>query len=175
MCVHVGTYVCDNLAITHIVVRNDRIGGQAYGCGVHVIDIVGSILIGDVFEACTETECVVVGARENYRVIRNTVINIGAGVIAGSFSVGSGQVGGSAVSGRRSSGGGDAIALLEVLVLVVCSFLSFDRHLLAYNGVVAITTDVCQRELNRMNSSLTWPWPPRVAVATAFLIVCLSV
>lgn len=24
---------------------------------------------------------------------------------------------------------------------------SFDRHLLAYNGVVAITTDVCQREL----------------------------
>lgn len=24
---------------------------------------------------------------------------------------------------------------------------SFDRHLPAYNGVVAITTDVCQREL----------------------------
>lgn len=152
MCVDVGTYVCDNLAITDIVVRNDRIGGQAYGCGVHVIDIVGSIVIGDVFEACTETECVEVGALENYRVIRNTVINIGAGIIAGSFSVGSGQVGGGAVSGRRSSGGGEAIALLFSISLgcVLFSF-SFDRHLPAYNGVVAITTDVCQRELIRMN------------------------
>lgn len=112
MCVDVGTYVCDNLAITDIVVRNDRIGGQAYGCGVHVIDIVGSIVIGDVFEACTETECVEVRGLENYRVIRNTVINSAAGIIAGSFSVGSGQVGGGAVGGRRSSGGGEAIALL---------------------------------------------------------------
>lgn len=152
MCVDVGTYVCDNLAITDIVVRNDRIGGQAYGCGVHVIDIVGSIVIGDVFEACTETECVEVGALENYRVIRNTVINIGAGIIAGSLSgvsAVSGQVGGGAVSGRRSSGGGEAIALLFSISLgcVLFSF-SFDRHLLAYNdGVVAITTDVCQREL----------------------------
>lgn len=124
MCVDVGTYVCDNLAITDIVVRNDRIGGQAYGCGVHVIDIVGSIVIGDVFEACTETECVEVGALENYRVIRNTVINSAAGIIAGSFSVGSGQVGGGAVGGRRSSGGGEAIALLfSIIVLVVCFFL----------------------------------------------------
>lgn len=149
MCVDVGTYVCDNLAITDIVVRNDRIGGQAYGCGVHVIDIVGSIVIGDVFEACTETECVEVRGLENYRVIRNTVINSAAGIIAGSFSVGSGQVGGGAVGGRRSSGGGEAIALLFSISLgcVLFSF-SFDRHLLAYNGVVAITTDVCrQREL----------------------------
>lgn len=177
MCVDVGTYVCDNLAITDIVVRNDRIGGQAYGCGVHVIDIVGSIVIGDVFEACTETECVVVGARENYRVIRNTVINIGAGIIAGSFSVGSGQVGGGAVSGRRSSGGGEAIALLFSISLgcVPLFSSSFDRHLLAYNGVVAITTDVLSTRTHRMNRSLTWPWPPRVAVATAFLIVCLFV
>lgn len=149
MCVDVGTYVCDNLAITDIVVRNDRIGGQAYGCGVHVIDIVGSIVIGDVFEACTETECVEVRGLENYRVIRNTVINSAAGIIAGSFSVGSGQVGGGAVGGRRSSGGGEAITLLFSISLgcVLFSF-SFDRHLLAYNGVVAITRDVCrQREL----------------------------
>lgn len=125
MCVDVGTYVCENLAITQIVVGNDRIRGQAYGCGVHVIGIVGSILIGDVFEACTETECVEVRGLENYRVIRNTVINIAAGIIAGScsgVSAVSGQVGGGAVSGRRSSGGGEAIALLEVLVLVVCLF-----------------------------------------------------
>lgn len=152
MCVDVGTYVCDNLAITDIVVRNDRIGGQAYGCGVHVIDIVGSIVIGDVFEACTETECVEVGALENYRVIRNTVINIAAGIIAGSLcgvSAVSGQVGGGAVSGRRSSGGGDAIALLFSISLgcVPLFSSSFDRHLLAYNGVVAITTNVCHREL----------------------------
>lgn len=45
---------------------------------------------------------------------------------------------------------------------------SFYRHLLAYNGVVAITTDVLSTRTHRMNGSLTWPWPPRVAVATAF-------
>lgn len=153
MCVDVGTYVCENLAITQIVVGNDRIGGQAYGCGVHVIGIVGSILIGDVFEACTETECVEVRGLENYRVIRNTVINIAAGIIAGScsgVSAVSGQVGGGAVSGRRSSGGGDAIALMFSISLgcvPLFSSSSFYRDLLAYNGVVAITTDVCQREL----------------------------